>query len=320
MTPRLRPKVVTWRSAIADSELPRTARAVAWALANYMNERGESAFPSVLRLCGDVGNERGDGPASKTTVIDALRLLEEHGWLERVASGGGRGHRSEWQARIPETVQQLNPSDAPGSAPAAAVRDAVTRSLSGADGHSRERSTGTQTVQQLHPLHEAERVQSSAERVQLDRVNGAATAPEVEKNKREVAAAGGATVVDAAAALLDEHLKRLGCGAALRRRALADPLRAKVWLEVAQAEAETNVAGFFRTGLDSGEWPSPRIARENTRAARQRWAYETSLQFAVEDAYVVIDEWAGLDDVDRQEMREWVDEARARRDAEAAAA
>jgi hypothetical protein len=322
VSPKLRPFALTWRSAIALSDLPRTTRAVAWALANYMNEAGESAFPSVMTLCRAVGNERGDGLASKSTVIDALRLLEEGGWLEKVRSGGGRGHKSEWQARIPERVQQLHRSGSREDVPAGSVRQAVSRSLKGLREAPAPGSAADETVQPQHPLGEGERVQSPAERVQLLPVNGAATAPEVDRTKNEVAAAGAelgnAAVTDAAAALLDEHLKRLGCGPALRRRALADPLRAKAWLDIAQTNAESNVAGYFRTGLDSGEWPSPRIDREGPKATRQRWAYETSLQLEPGDADAVVDDWPDLDDVERQELREWVEHARARADAKAA--
>lgn len=320
MTSKLRPVVVTWRGAIALSDLPRTTRAVAWALANYMNERGESAFPSVVRLCGDVGSERGAGPASKSTVITALRLLEAEGWLEKVRSGGGRGNRSEWQARIPERVQQLHRNEPREDDATSAVRDAVTRSLSGSSEASDAPPASTETVQQLHRFPGAERVQSQAERVQLLAANGAATAPEVEKNGPGTTAAGAASVDAAAAELLDQHLKRLGVGAALRAQALSDPLRAKAWLDLAQTSAESNVAGFFRVGLESGEWPSPRMEREGPRAARQRWAYETSTQLELVDAYVVVDDWPELDDVDRQEMREWVDDARARALAEGTAA
>jgi hypothetical protein len=297
------------------SGLPRTTRAVAWALANYMNERGESAFPSVVRLCSDVGNERGDGPASKSTVIDALRLLEREGWLEKMRSGGGRGHTSEWHARVPEKVQLLHRSEADEGAQSHAVRTAVSRSLRGLHEAPEAPPAETETVQQPNPLLSSERVQSQPERVQLLSVKGAATAPEVEMKEIEVAAAGAEPVTDAAAALLDDHLKRLGCGPALRVRALADPLRSKAWLEVAQANAETNVAGYFRSGLDSGEWPSPRIDREGPKATRMRWAYGTSLQLELVDANAVIDDWPEIDDVDRQEMREWVADAHARADA-----
>lgn len=317
---KLRPVVVTWRGAIALSDLPRTSRAVAWALANYMNERGESAFPSVVRLCGDVGSESGGGPASKSTVIAALRLLEKEGWLESVRRGGGRGNRSEWQARIPERVQQLHRNEVLEDEPASAVREAVSRSLSGSPAPPVGAPASGETVQQLHPLRDGERVQSQAERVQLLAGNGSATAPEVERTSSRTTAAGAASVDAAAAELLDQHLKRHGVGPALRSQALSDPLRAKAWLDLAQTSAESNVAGFFRVGLESGEWPSPRMEREGPRAARKRWAYETSTQLELVDAYVVVDDWPDLDDVDRQEMREWVDDARARQQAEGTAA
>src|SRR5689334_5034561 len=98
-----------------------------------MNELGESAFPSVETLCSDVGNERGDGPASKSTVIAALRALAEAGWLERTKQGGGRGRRGEWHARIPETVQQLNRKEAGADDPTRPEADAA-RTAPGASG------------------------------------------------------------------------------------------------------------------------------------------------------------------------------------------
>ena len=46
-------RVTTWRKSIADSDLPRNARLVAWALSNYMSSDCRHAFPGVERLAHD---------------------------------------------------------------------------------------------------------------------------------------------------------------------------------------------------------------------------------------------------------------------------
>ena len=78
-----------WRDEIAASELNATARAVACALATYMDRDGV-CWPSVetisrlLRL-------------SRRTVQRAIRTLEAQGFL-RVQLGGGRGKASTYRA------------------------------------------------------------------------------------------------------------------------------------------------------------------------------------------------------------------------------
>ena len=92
--------VLTWRSAICDSDLPATARHVALTLSIYMNERGGSAFPGGGRLAADTG-------LSLRTVRTALSTLEEAGWLRVVTRGGslpGRERKATvYEAAVPMT-------------------------------------------------------------------------------------------------------------------------------------------------------------------------------------------------------------------------
>ncbi len=92
-------------------------------------------------------------------------------------------------------------------------------------------------------------------------------------------------------------------------RALADPLRARAWVELAQREADRNPAGYFRAGFDSGEWPSARA--DAPAAKRWRWIEETSVTLELDDAHAIVDDWRDLDDVERSLMHERVDAVRA---------
>lgn len=67
-------RLFTWRTAIAESSLPPTARLVAFGISLYMNEMGESAWPSVRRLVGVTG-------LSERAVRDGLRKLEVEEYL-----------------------------------------------------------------------------------------------------------------------------------------------------------------------------------------------------------------------------------------------
>lgn len=311
---KLTSKVLTWRASIAESALPRTTRAVAWALANYMNERGESAFPGVPRLAGDVGNERGDGPASKSTVIAALRALQEAGYLERVTIGGGRARRGEWNARLPDTVQQLNPL--PGSAGSSSRpgSPALSGAGEGSDALSGEVSAPAERVQQLDRIPGSERVQSQHERVQSALVNGSAAEPEVEvlevdqEVEQQQPRARARDDAAAAVALRFDELRIVGDA---RELALADPERALAWLELAATEATRNPAAFVRQGVLSSAWPSPRIAppaspdRLEPKKASIANLVETGVD-AAEIRYFIDVEWETLADVERAELHEYL--------------
>jgi hypothetical protein len=73
MTAQLSP-LFTWRTAIAKSDLPPTARHVALTLSLYMNERGGSAWPSLSTLAGDSG-------LSTRSIMRAIRVLEREHYL-----------------------------------------------------------------------------------------------------------------------------------------------------------------------------------------------------------------------------------------------
>jgi len=125
---------------------------------------------------------------------------------------------------------------------------------------------------------------------------------------------------NAAAALLEKHLRDLGVSAKVRRAALADPERAKAWLELAATAASVNPAGFFVAGFTGGEWPSRRADdRETASTARAEWIANTSPLLDAEDAHAIVDDWRDLDDVERAELHEQVDQVRqARTESEAA--
>ena len=103
MTDRQLRPLFTWRSAIADSELPPPARHVALALSLYMNERGASAFPGGELLAKDTGY-------SLRTVRAMLKLLETTGYVHVVFRGGspagGKRQASVYQASVPGTTSE----------------------------------------------------------------------------------------------------------------------------------------------------------------------------------------------------------------------
>lgn len=97
MSGTLKP-LFTWRSAIAESDLPPTTRHVAVALSLYMSERGDSAHPGPARLAADTG-------LHLSTVKEKLAELERLGWLRCIARGGRRGEQrraNEYVASFPD--------------------------------------------------------------------------------------------------------------------------------------------------------------------------------------------------------------------------
>lgn len=124
---------------------------------------------------------------------------------------------------------------------------------------------------------------------------------------------------DAAAALLDGHLRDLGVSGRVRRAALLEPDRAKAWLEVVANEAEVNPAGYFAACFTDGDWPSKRLDRETPSAGRRVWIAETAWRLDPEDAHAIVDDWRDLDDVERADLHEQVDRVRqSRTESEAA--
>lgn len=92
--------LLTWRSAICQSDLPATARHVALTLSLFMNELGASAYPGTGRLVQATA-------LGESTVRRDLHMLVNRGWLELVEEGGRRGERkraNEYAARIPNPL------------------------------------------------------------------------------------------------------------------------------------------------------------------------------------------------------------------------
>lgn len=88
----------TWRSAIADSDLPPTTRHVLLTLSCYMNERGGSAYPGSARIAHDSGLHR-------DTVKDHLAQATDKGWIRVLQQGGsisgGKRLATEYVASVP---------------------------------------------------------------------------------------------------------------------------------------------------------------------------------------------------------------------------
>lgn len=110
--------IITWRTAVARSDLPATRRHVALTLALWMNEMGGSAFPSATTLADATG-------LSERTIRASLQHLVQARWLDLVERGGVRGQRrraNSYQATIPPgpptPVTPATPAGVPPSTPA----------------------------------------------------------------------------------------------------------------------------------------------------------------------------------------------------------
>jgi DNA-binding transcriptional MocR family regulator len=99
----------TWRSAIVESDLHPTVRHIALTLSLHMNERGGSCFPSLETQAQESGRD-------VATVKRALSKLEEAGYLKRIRPQVmGRGHRTEYEALVPEGAQDAPVSEERGA-------------------------------------------------------------------------------------------------------------------------------------------------------------------------------------------------------------
>ncbi|TIV00209.1 MAG: helix-turn-helix domain-containing protein [Mesorhizobium sp.] len=87
----------SWRHAFALSDLPATTKAVLHTVGMFMNEVGESCYPSVADLCRYSGLD-------KKTVLKHLAVASEAGWLA-ISQHGFRGQkwkRNQYAPRWPE--------------------------------------------------------------------------------------------------------------------------------------------------------------------------------------------------------------------------
>lgn len=97
----------------------------------------------------------------------------------------------------------------------------------------------------------------------------------------------------------------------LRAQAIADPERARAWLDVARKEAKTNVAGYFVMGFRSGEWPAERggeVSLERRHQARVESLRNFVIGGLVAEAHDVVEDWSTLTQVERNEYHSLVDE------------
>lgn len=88
----------TWRSAVSSPAGPpsHTTRHVLLAMGLYMNEKGESCFPSAAQLSDDTG-------LTERSVREHIRIAKESGWIEvsKHGFGGQKWARNDYKARIP---------------------------------------------------------------------------------------------------------------------------------------------------------------------------------------------------------------------------
>jgi hypothetical protein len=78
----------TWRSAIAESNLPPVCRHVLLALSLHMNERGGSCWPSTTTIAKETGLNR-------ATVIRQIKVARDNGWLLITQSKGRTSNQYE---------------------------------------------------------------------------------------------------------------------------------------------------------------------------------------------------------------------------------
>jgi hypothetical protein len=287
--------------------LTATERHVALTLSLHMSERGDSCFPSMETLVDETGR-------GKSTVREALRQMDELGWLERTITPG-RGRANEYRAVIPATWinrQHPAPNEVGDDHEDAGPHQQRDREQPVAD-ESEKR-------QLLAGNEDGKSASSGGEKRQLTNGKAPGAGPQdVRRASEDAAAAAGALAAgDAAAARdLDKALRAIGVGQRLRLRALGDPHRARAWLELANKAADTNPAGFFRVGFESGDWPSER--RDAAGFSRARWVEQTSWQLEPEEAHAIVDDWRDLDHTERGALHDRVDEVRAEREAGAEA-
>lgn len=322
MSPRSLSLVKTWERSVQDSGLSSSVKHVALNLATYMSRSGTSAFPGLRRQALDCS-------LGKDTVIKALRVLLEEGWLVRTVAGGGRGRRAEYEARLPETVGSDDRFH-DGRDPSEEGSATLTAPLAAAGGRGRQASPASSETVGSDDRFRVGNGRSGmgkgsispAETVDLSGVNGRPAGTEGTRTSHEVeaaAATAAAGLADAfggaAAAALEEELRTLKAGSRLRELAHTDPERALAWVQVAKLEAQ-HPAGFVRAGLESGEWPSDRQGGDafRTEASTRRWIEEVGWRLDPEHAELILEERCSKLLIGEAELAELRDHLQAVRD------
>jgi hypothetical protein len=321
---RLAP-LFSWQRLLTSSasDASRTERHVGLQVSLYMSASGDGAWPGNARLAVETG-------LGKSTVREALRGLDEKGWLIR-SINRGRGNSNTYEARVPlayyerldesekrqilavfgldklagETSEAGAASDAPGAsdddsgdvAADGEKRQEVALLKTGRDGEKRQPGTGkppgdrAKTASGLAPTRTRTRTGPNA---------AAAAASEELAN---------GFAADALAEL-EQRLAELRAGRTLTAAARRDPQRALAWIELAASEANRNPSGFVLAGLESGEWPGVRGPASSSTRNLQKWVDETAVQLGRESAHTVLDDWdLELDDGERAHWHQAIDEA-----------
>lgn len=99
-------KPYTWRAAILRSDLPSTTRHVLLTLSCYVNDVGQSAYPSIETLANNTG-------LTDRAVIKHLQIAKEHGFLAIGKHGfaGRRWAHNEYFPKIPNVEYEIPPVD-----------------------------------------------------------------------------------------------------------------------------------------------------------------------------------------------------------------
>ena len=95
--PEPRTRLLSWRDAIADTDLPPHVKLVAFVLSLHMNRQGSSCFPGreLLMRQSSLG---------KSAVMAHLKALEDAGWLTSEKRAGRGGPRA-YVATFPRSVE-----------------------------------------------------------------------------------------------------------------------------------------------------------------------------------------------------------------------
>ena len=308
--------VQDWRGALAASDLPWKAKLVGgFGLANYMSSRGTNAFPSLVTLADDCS-------VSKSTVAEALALLVGEGWLVKEA-GGGRGHRSAYEAVIPETVRNADSSSGDGRSRGGSSGASVRPLRAVESGGSEPTHLDGETVADTDGLRDGKLSASASETVRGTDANCPPGGTELDQEVDQEAAAAASRDASAelaellnpgaAAAELTDALTSISAGARLVEAARREPERALAWITVARDEAHTNPAGFVMGGLKQpDEWPSPRGSFTSS-TSKQSWVDDACWKLELEHAHSIVEEWENIDDAERAIWHQAVDDKHAAR-------